>query len=105
MQKESGTKHVYTTEIADQVAADTNIPIHLVKQALDTAFEAVMLHVSEGVQVTLTGLGTFERRYMKPRKLADHLTKDEENVHDIPGHFRAGFRPGSTFRRLVRASA
>ena len=97
--------HIYTTEIVDEVAEDTQVSDEIVRGVLDSAFGRIMSHVAGGTPVVITGFGRFERRYMKPRKLADHLTKDEENVHDIPGHFRVGFHVGATFRGLARAAA
>lgn len=95
---------IYTTDIINEVARDSDVPADIVRKVIDHTFNEIAARVIAGVDVTITGFGRFERRYMAPRKLADHLSGDSSNHHDVPGHYRVGFHVASVFRRLMRGT-
>lgn len=88
-------------DIISHVAAKLKGPNADATKALNAVLEAVTDALKEGSAVTLTGFGTFEVRQIKERKVRAIRGPQAGKIVVVPGHKRAGFRPGTELTRAV----
>jgi len=86
------------TQLIDAVAKESNLKKREVEEVVEALLNTIMLKISEGEKVQITGFGTFERKVRKARKVIIPSTKKEQLVPETKA---PSFSAGSIFKDKV----
>lgn len=85
-------------ELIDAAADRADLTKNQVSDVLDAVLDTITETVARGDKVTLTGFGTFERRYREARTGRNPQTGAQLN---IPAQNSPAFKPGKAFKDAV----
>ena len=91
---------MYKSQLYEAVADETDIDIVLVKEIVDCLLQRIMMEVSGGERIVLTGFGTLSRK-MRRAKRGRHPGTGKPLL--IPARWAVSFRVGKIFKDKVRS--
>ena len=86
-------------DLVSKVAGKTGLTKKADQDAMEALMEAVMMSVSKGDSVTLTGFGTFKA---SKRAARNGRNPQSGQVIKIPARTVPVFRPGKEFKEMVK---
>ena len=86
-------------DLVSKVAGKTGLTKKAAQDAMEALMEAVMMSVSKGDSVTLTGFGTFKA---SKRAARNGRNPQSGQVIKIPARAVPVFRPGKEFKEMVK---
>ena len=86
---------VNKAELVDVIARKADLTKVAAKEALEAMLGTITRALQQRDKVQITGFGTFEARWRKPRM--GHNPQTGESVQ-IQGKWAPGFKPGKTFK-------
>ena len=86
---------VNKAELVDIIAQKADLPKVKAKAAMEALLEAVTAALKRRDNVQITGFGSFEAHWRKPRKGRNPQTGEEL---DIPGKWMPAFKVGKTLK-------
>ncbi|HRO65496.1 MAG TPA: HU family DNA-binding protein [Candidatus Dojkabacteria bacterium] len=86
-------------DLVAKVASKTGLTKKAAQDAMEALMEAVMVAVSKGDSVTLTGFGTYKASKRAARNVRN---PQSGQVIKIPARTVPVFRPGKEFKEMVK---